>query len=165
MYFILFLVNIFWLETQIELKWVAFDSNRREESIDVKIYNKNVFYKGLLNVFYINWLTRHGLLADLSIVDLFFHGVVGNEAIYEASLFLTVPIDAAHRLRIMARIPTGIEHDHSIRAYQINTQAAGSGGEQEKPRVVIGLVERVYQTFSFNSSRASIKTFRKNSIL
>ena len=101
--------------------------------------------------------TRHALLAYLSIINLLLHRMIRNQPINEAILLLTVPIDAADRLRIMARIPRSVQNNNSIRADQIYAQASSSRRQQEQPHATIRLVEQVNQALALHARRAPVQ--------
>ena len=66
------------------------------------------------------------MLVDLSIVDLFFHSVVGDETIDVALFGLPIPVHPAHGLAVVARVPGGVEHYNAVGTNQVDTQTAGS---------------------------------------
>ena len=68
--------------------------------------------------------TWDALFLDLSVVYLLLHCVVGDETIHEAFLALAVAVDATHRLRVVARVPRRVEHDHAVRTDQVDPEAA-----------------------------------------
>ena len=57
--------------------------------------------------------------------------MVGDHAVDEAIVLLALAVDG---LRVMARVPRGVEHNDAIRADQIDAQAAGARREPERAR-------------------------------
>ena len=60
-------------------------------------------------------LTWHALFGDLAVVDLLLQREVTHQSVDVAGLPLTVTVDAAYSLGIMARVPGGVEYHHSVR--------------------------------------------------
>lgn len=75
-------------------------------------------------------LTRHALLGHLSVVDLLLQGVIADEAVDVAEFPLTVAVDPAHRLGVVAGVPGGVEHDYAVGADEVHPQAARPEGRR-----------------------------------
>lgn len=70
----------------------------------------------------ISRLTWHPLFRDLAVVDLLLQREVGHQPVDITRLPLTVAVDAAHGLRVMARVPGGVKHHHAVRPDQVYAQ-------------------------------------------
>lgn len=66
-------------------------------------------------------LTRHALFGDLAVIDFLLQCEVAHQPVDMTWLPLTIAVDAAHSLGIVARVPGGIEHHHTVRTYQVYT--------------------------------------------
>lgn len=76
------------------------------------------------------WLTWHALLGDLSVVDLLLKCEVAHQPVDMTRLPLTVAVDAAHGLGVVARVPGGIKHHHTVRSDQVYTQTTSPGAQR-----------------------------------
>lgn len=68
-------------------------------------------------------LEKLATMSYLSVVDLLFEGVVGDEPVDVADLGLSVAVDPADGLTVMARVPRSIEDYDSVGTDQIDAQA------------------------------------------
>ena len=75
-------------------------------------------------------LTRHALLGDLPVVDLLLQGEIAHQPVDVAGLPLAVAVHAAHGLRVVARVPGGVEHHHAVGPDQVHAQAARPAAAQ-----------------------------------
>ena len=71
-------------------------------------------------------LTGHALFGDLSVVNLPLHGTITDQPIDVARFGLTVAVDSADGLGIIARIPGDICYYDTIGSDQIDTKATSS---------------------------------------
>lgn len=89
-------------------------------------------------------LTRHALLGDLSVVDLLLQCEVAHQPVDVTRLPLTVAVDAAHGLGVVARVPGGVKHHHTVRSDQVYTQTtsprAQRGHDILRPNLNISLL-------------------------
>lgn len=69
--------------------------------------------------------TRERLLVRLTLKDLFLDRTGGNEAVYEAVLFLSITPDTGKRLLVSSRIPIRVEQDETVSADEVETTATG----------------------------------------
>lgn len=75
-------------------------------------------------------LTWHALFGDLSVVDLLLQCEVAHQPVDVTRLPLTVAVDAAHGLGVVARVPGGVEHHHAVRSDQVYTQTTSPGAQR-----------------------------------
>lgn len=71
-------------------------------------------------------ITRHSLLGDLSVVDLFLQREVTDKAVNMTRFPLTVAVHPAHCLRVVTWVPGGVEDDDAVRSDEVHPQAARS---------------------------------------
>ena len=73
-----------------------------------------------------HFLTGHALLRDLSIVDFSLHGAITDQPIDVTGLCLSVAIDSADGLRVVARIPRHVHHYDTVGSNQVNAKTTSS---------------------------------------
>lgn len=50
-----------------------------------------------------------------------------------------LPINTTNSLRVVARVPTGVENDDSVGAYEVDTERPGASRHQEQVYVRVGV--------------------------
>ena len=65
------------------------------------------------------------------------------------------PVDSAHSLSIVTRVPRGIEYDHTIGSDKIDAKTSGSGRDEEQFDFGVG-IKVVNEFFSLQSGGAAV---------
>ena len=97
------------------------------------------------------------LLDDL--IDLFFEGVLGDEAVDEDVVLLSDAVGAVCRLRLYGGIPPKVVVDDMGGGGEVEAGAGGFQGEDEESRLRVGL-EAVHHVFSLPEGTAAVEKHR-----
>ena len=93
------------------------------------------------------------------LIDLFFEGVLGDEAVDEDIVLLTDAVGAVCRLRLYGGIPPKVVVDDMGGGGEIKAGAGGFQGEDEESRLRIYL-EAVHHVFSLPERAAAVEEHR-----
>jgi len=81
--------------------------------------------KQILRIQLVNDTVRDALLIYLAVVDILFHCVIGDEPIDKTAAALSIAIDTADGLAVVARVPRSVEHHHTTSADQVDPKTSG----------------------------------------
>ena len=87
---------------------------------------------------------REGLFGDLAIVDLLFHGSLGEESVDVDGLFLTKSVDPEDGLDVVSRVPGGVEDDDAIGGHQIDSKTSGFRRDEEESGLGVARLQKSF---------------------
>lgn len=93
------------------------------------------------------------------LIDLFFEGVLGDEAVDEDVVLLADAVGAVCRLRLYGGIPPKVVMDDMGGGSEVEASAGGFQGEDEESRLRVCL-EAVHHVFSLPEGAAAVEEHR-----